>query len=322
MLQVYYIIELWYHRPFKILTSSATCWSSREQQSSFAKGGLVREGAGPSRMPAMRGNNNMGKEVDWRDMKQLVPASATLATFCCSASEEYPRPRHWTRRLPLSAGPTQNISVHVKAPEVNVWSGAGNSSQDAQLLCDCEEQAKPRGEFQAPHRNYRCSRERHCISRSRRCTMSCQRSVAQSPTCFSWTRLLICWCPANGSSSPSILTGSVQSAMSKSQGLTDFPYVLEIYESFVLITRKSTRGKYPAGCTCRDNSTDCLCDHVFLTCAAFDETVQVPTNWVAKTPELRKKTNCLRGTAGPRSINCSEPRQNDRDLAIPENCDP
>jgi hypothetical protein len=37
-----------------------------------------------------------------------------------------------------------------------------------------------------------------------------------------------------------------------------------------------------------------------LTCAAFDETVQVPTNWVAETPELRKKTNRLRGTAGPR----------------------
>jgi hypothetical protein len=26
-------------------------------------------------------NNNMGVEVDWRDMKQLVPVSATLATF-------------------------------------------------------------------------------------------------------------------------------------------------------------------------------------------------------------------------------------------------
>jgi hypothetical protein len=88
----------------------------------------------------------------------------------------------------------------------------------------------------------------------------------------------------------------------KDEGLYDFPNALEIYESFVWITRKSTWGKYPARCTGRDNSTDCLCDHVFLTCAAFEETVQVPTNWVAKTPELRKKTNRLRGTvtAGPR----------------------
>ncbi len=38
---------------------------------------------------------------------------------------------------------------------------------------------------------------------------------------------------------------------------------------------------------------------MLLKCAAFDETVQVPTNWVAKTPELHKKTNSLRGTAGP-----------------------
>ena len=39
---------------------------------------------------------------------------------------------------------------------------------------------------------------------------------------------------------------------------------------------------------------------MLLTCAAFDETVQVPTNLVAETPELRKKVNHLRGTAGPR----------------------
>jgi hypothetical protein len=37
-----------------------------------------------------------------------------------------------------------------------------------------------------------------------------------------------------------------------------------------------------------------------LTCAAFDETMQVPTNWVAETPELLKKTNRLLGTAGSR----------------------
>ncbi len=37
-----------------------------------------------------------------------------------------------------------------------------------------------------------------------------------------------------------------------------------------------------------------------MTCAAFDETVIVPSNWVVETPELRKKTNCLRGPMGPR----------------------
>ncbi len=33
---------------------------------------------------------------------------------------------------------------------------------------------------------------------------------------------------------------------------------------------------------------------------AFDATLQVPTNWVAETPELSKKTNRSRGTAGPK----------------------
>ncbi len=39
---------------------------------------------------------------------------------------------------------------------------------------------------------------------------------------------------------------------------------------------------------------------MLLTCAAFDATVQVPTNWVSETLELHKKTNGLLGTAGPR----------------------
>jgi hypothetical protein len=86
----------------------------------------------------------------------------------------------------------------------------------------------------------------------------------------------------------------------KYEGDYDFPNAFEVYESFVWITRKRNWGKYPAACTC--NSTNCLCHHVLLTCAAFDETVQVQTNRVAKTPELRKKTNRQRGTAGPRRI--------------------
>jgi hypothetical protein len=100
------------------------------------------------------------------------------------------------------------------------------------------------------------------------------------------------------------------------EGLYDFPNALEIYESFVWITSKSTWGKYPARCTCRDKSTDCLCDHVLLTCAAFDETVQVPTNWVAEIPELRKKTNSLRGTAGPRRASVIAAMAKDKEKSV------
>ncbi len=79
----------------------------------------------------------------------------------------------------------------------------------------------------------------------------------------------------------SIYYDLVVTSKESGEGLYYFSNALEIYYSFVWITLKSTWGKYPSGCTCRDNSTDYLCDHVLLTCAAFDETVQVPTNWVA-----------------------------------------
>ncbi len=55
---------------------------------------------------------------------------------------------------------------------------------------------------------------------------------------------------------------------------------------FNWIKCQSTWGKYPLGCTCSDNSTESLCEHVLVTYAAFNATLQVPTNLVAEIPEL------------------------------------
>jgi hypothetical protein len=86
----------------------------------------------------------------------------------------------------------------------------------------------------------------------------------------------------------------------KEEGKYYFMNAGEVYKSFYWLKRQSTWGKYQLSCTCRDCSTDYICDHVLITCTAFEATVQVPTNWVAVTPELREKTNCLRGMAGQR----------------------
>ncbi len=51
---------------------------------------------------------------------------------------------------------------------------------------------------------------------------------------------------------------------------------------------------------CRACARDCVCDHSVLVTSVFKKTVQVPTNWVADTPALSKRTNRLRAKAGPR----------------------
>jgi hypothetical protein len=58
------------------------------------------------------------------------------------------------------------------------------------------------------------------------------------------------------------------------------------------------------------------CEHVLLICATFDTTVQVPTNWVAETLELCKKTDCLLGTAGPRRAATISAMAKDKDNSV------
>ncbi len=57
---------------------------------------------------------------------------------------------------------------------------------------------------------------------------------------------------------------------------------------------------------------------MLLTCAVFDETVQVPTNWVAsaETPELHRKINSLWGTAGPRREAVIAAMANDKEKSV------
>jgi hypothetical protein len=85
----------------------------------------------------------------------------------------------------------------------------------------------------------------------------------------------------------------------KDEGKYDIVNALELYELFHWIRRQSTRGKYLLGCTCSDSSTDCVCEHILLKCAAFDATVQGPNNWVAETQKLHKKTNRLWAQPAP-----------------------
>jgi hypothetical protein len=85
-------------------------------------------------------------------------------------------------------------------------------------------------------------------------------------------------------------------------GLLD---ALDVYESFNLIQRHAdwcpTPGEgFPWGCLCLRCQKWTLCEHSALLESLFRPDIEVPDNLVAETPALRKKCNKLRGTAGPR----------------------
>ena len=90
-------------------------------------------------------------------------------------------------------------------------------------------------------------------------------------------------------------------------GLLD---ALDLYESFNLVHRQASWGQpgkdgkpdegFPWGCLCLRCQKWTLCEHTAIVESLFRADIEVPDNLVAETPSLRKKCNKLRGTAGPR----------------------
>ena len=64
---------------------------------------------------------------------------------------------------------------------------------------------------------------------------------------------------------------------------------LDIYETFHHMERKATWGAVPWPCSCTASHTDCGCKHGALLTAVFDPTIKVPKEFVASEPALRKK---------------------------------
>ena len=82
-------------------------------------------------------------------------------------------------------------------------------------------------------------------------------------------------------------------------GLLD---ALDLYESFHMIQLHDDWDEegFPWGCVCLRCQKWTVCEHSALLASLFRADVEVPHNLVAETPALRKKCNKLRGTAGPR----------------------
>ena len=75
-----------------------------------------------------------------------------------------------------------------------------------------------------------------------------------------------------------------------------------MYETFHHLTRDATWGKVPLACSCEGSHADAICEHAALFTAVFDPEIEVPEEYVAAEPALRKKCHRLKGTAGPKRM--------------------
>jgi hypothetical protein len=78
--------------------------------------------------------------------------------------------------------------------------------------------------------------------------------------------------------------------------------VLDIYETFHMLSRATTWAPVPISCTCPECAKDCICSHGTLLASVFDRSLKVPDEYVAAEPSMRKKTKLLKGTAGPKRL--------------------
>ena len=77
---------------------------------------------------------------------------------------------------------------------------------------------------------------------------------------------------------------------------------LNVYETFHHLTRDATWGKVPLACSCEGSHADAICEHGALFTAVFDPDIEVPEEYVAAEPALRKRCHKLKGTAGPKRM--------------------
>ena len=77
---------------------------------------------------------------------------------------------------------------------------------------------------------------------------------------------------------------------------------LDLYETFHHLERKADWAMLPIplSCSCATNHKDCCCKHGGLVASVFDPKIKVPSEYVAAEPGLRKKCRQIKGTAGPR----------------------
>jgi hypothetical protein len=261
-------------------------------------------------------NNNMGTEVDWRDFKKICPASSTLGTLIgceCHFIKELGK----EHEAHLAALDTPNAFISDPIIPKSVWdeiqdmhpktlacifiiTGTGKKlnirfqERVEEIFDMCDELTPLHLKIEAWHK---ANPERGSLTLDRFKTIMIPRQHILKTLDPEHTRpvaeLRKALSPMKDEYLDVVIDNEHDPAMELEQ-------VLDVYETFHHLTRDASWGKIPLPCSCVTCHAHCVCKHGTLFTSIFDPEVAVPKEYVAAQPRLRKKTQKLRGTAGPK----------------------
>jgi hypothetical protein len=261
-------------------------------------------------------NNNMGIEVDWRDIKKICPPSASLATFLGTLF-------HFVKSLGeeheefLENQGTPNSFVCEPVMHKLIW----DELQDVHpktLVCSfvirknrdlvrefvdrveeiyslCDPRTPLHLKIEAWHSNARHSP----LSWTGSCSVMMPRQhILKSIDPYNTKtphEVMVQLRPVMSDFHEQVLLGKHKQGVEVHQAL-------DLYESFHHLTYESTWGQLPWPCTCPTSHAHCACKHAGLLAALSDPTVKVPSDFVAAEPADCKKCKRMKGTAGPKRM--------------------
>ena len=266
-------------------------------------------------------NNNMGVEVDWRDIKKICPSRSKLGTFIGALI-------HFVRELGqehanfLAEQGTPGSFIRHPVITKDVWDRV-QGVHPKTLACSFLVSGKGKS----------------VVSEWDRINAAILRTCSDDTALHLKIRAWIEDCQTTGTG-PKITLGAIQILIMPRQStlrrldpsgsktiervryeLNDDAYyymqqiidnkipadatvhsVLDIYETWHMISRQLTWSPVPLSCTCLDSSKNCICVHTTLCASIFDSTLVVPDAYITSQPSLRKKTRMMKGTAGPKRL--------------------
>ena len=268
-------------------------------------------------------NNNMGIEVDWRDIKLQCPATSSLGTFLGALWEFIKQlaREHQTLledlgdadNFPESLSPSKELfdRLQDRHPKTLILTTLlSGRAKLVQEYFDYIEYVHAQGRHNTPlHLKIRLSHEMRLRDKS----LAESLKIENFYTALMPTQQLLKKLDPDGTRTVEQVEADLTPLRAQYQSLVidnrpdlvvppepDVKAAMNIYKNFHLLKRSLAWGDIPVQCTCPDCFKDCVCVHGVLFASFFrdSEYLRVPDEYIAATVGLRKKCKMIKGTAG------------------------
>ena len=265
-------------------------------------------------------NNNMGVEVDWRDVKKICPSRANLGTFIGALVHFIKQLGEEHKEFLLSQGTPQRFPT-IPQFDKEIWTRM-QEVHPKTLSCCYIVSGRGGGklpmEFAVVAQNILDTGDMDTPLHLKIRAWHCDRGDEPLPIKLSDIKVvlmprqhLLKRFDPDGERSVEEVCDMLRDARSDyfhyvveaevPPADMDVELLLDCYETHHMLTRATNWGPpVEMSCTCLKGYTDCACSHSALLASIFDASIRVPDEYIASQPSARKKAKLIKGTAGPR----------------------